>query len=78
MSLLQQPLGLHDQPGVRHKSPGATLTTLPRKHGATLIFPVRHSGEEDKPPITCCSSLGEHAPVPAHSSLLPSQAVLAR
>ena len=79
MSLLRQPLGLHDQPGVRRKSLGASLTTLP-KCGVTLTFPARHSGEEDKPLIPSCSTLalGEHPPVPACSSLLLSQVALAK
>lgn len=58
MSFLQLSLCLHDQRGVRCKSPGDTLTTHPRKCGATLTFSARHSGEGDKPPIlSCCSPL---------------------
>lgn len=80
MSLLQQPPALHDQPGVRCKSLGAILTTLPRKCGETLTFPASHSGEEDKPLFPFCSFLvlGKHLPIPAHSCLLLFQAELAK
>lgn len=78
MSLLQQLPALHDQLGVRCKSLGTILTTLPRKCGVTLTFPAR--GEEDKPLFSFCSSLvlEKNPSIPAHSCLMPFQAKLAK
>lgn len=80
LSLLQQPSALPDQLGVRCKSLGTILTTLPRKCEVTLTFPASHSGEEDKPLFAFCSFLvlEKHPPIPALSCLLPFQAKLAK
>lgn len=80
LSLLQQPSALPDQLGVRCKSLGAILTTLPRKCEVTLTFPASHSAGEDKPLFAFCSFLvlEKHPPIPALSCLLPFQAKLAK
>lgn len=74
MPFLHLSLCLHDQHGVRCKSPGGTWTTRPRKCGVTLTFPARHSGEGGKPPhpILLLPSTGE---APTHASTLQLAAV---